>query len=379
MLTLGMQEVDRGRDSPLYRHMPALDGLRGVSILWVLSMHLPGQMAPGGNFFTSRGGLGVELFFAISGLLVTRSLHQCIVRASREGGSTAAVIRDFLARRVSRIWPPYFVTLAVVLAAARFDPSLRENIAYVESTLWSFPAFLANYTIPYREPPLSLLVMWSLCFEEQFYLVLLVFYVLGSGRLGAWLLAGAACSIAARFLFAVWHPEVFSKAVMHMQLHWRFDALAWGCLGWLYHAKIEAFWQRAKFPRVWEALIILFAIAACVPIPYSPLADAGHHFLMAPAFTALTLAVAYSPGFWLGKLLAWRPLAFVGIISYEIYLSHVSVFRVLGRLGLEQTTLHYYGLCFGFSLAIGWLFHRLFSRPTQEWARAWLAPRPARA
>jgi peptidoglycan/LPS O-acetylase OafA/YrhL len=94
---------------------------------------------------------------------------------------------------------------------------------------------------------------------------------------------------------------------------------------------------------------------------------------MAPVFAALVAALAFSPRFWLDRLLSWSPLALVGIVSYEIYLSHVVVFRVLDRLHLDRWLTLYYVICLTLSIAVGWLFHRLFGKPTQRVVRAWLS------
>ena len=107
--------------------MPALDGLRAIAILWVIIHHLPGQLGPDANVIAKRGPVGVELFFAISGFLVTRSLYQCIERAAQQRRMTFAVVCDFAARRISRIWPPYFLALAGAFAGMMLDPTFRSN------------------------------------------------------------------------------------------------------------------------------------------------------------------------------------------------------------------------------------------------------------
>lgn len=357
-------------DAALHRYLPALDGLRAIAILWVISLHLPGQLPPLGNPLTRRGHFGVELFFAISGFLVTRSLHQCVVRAEREGGGGRAVFRDFVARRISRIWPPFFLTLALAFAGLALDPVFRSHASAFLPVAWTFPAFLANYAIPYYEPSLSLLVLWSLCFEEQFYAILILFHFLSNGRLASWLFGAALVSIGLRLSFALFAPQVFIKYVMQMQLHWRFDAIAWGCLIWIGHVPIEAFFRSVKRPRLVEAAIVLVAALVCIPQPEGPLSEALGYLVIAPCFALLVAMLAFLPGSGTARLLGAAPLVFVGVISYEIYLTHVSVYRVLERLaGAALPRSLYYALCFGLSLAVGALFHRLFSKPTQRWMR----------
>ncbi len=194
------------KDGALYRYLPALDGLRAVSILWVLSVHWPRNLPLSELGFVKRGAFGVEIFFAISGFLVTRSLQQCVVRAARERGTMGAVFRDFIVRRIARIWPPYFLAILVALAGMVFDGATRGNLVIFQPIAWSFPTFLANYTISRHYTPLSLLVMWSLCFEEQFYVILIVLYLIGKKSLTKYIVGAALASIALRLFATALQP-----------------------------------------------------------------------------------------------------------------------------------------------------------------------------
>jgi len=364
-----------GKDSPLYRYLPALDGLRAISILWVLSVHWPMNLALSELGIVKRGAFGVEIFFAISGILVTRSLHQCVVRASRSMQSKGAIARDFIVRRVVRIWPPYFLALGVALLAVLADPHTRGNLQFIKPILWSFPTFTANYTIPYGYTPQSLLVMWSLCFEEQFYIVLIAMYLLGARQLTKYLVGAAVLSVGARVIATALHPESFSTFVLQMETHWRFDALAWGCLCWIYHERLIRFWSKPG-RKVWFALALVVTIVLCVLNPAGMQIRAIWYVALAPAFTALVSAMAFGSGFRLERVLSWPPLVLVGSVSYEIYLSHISVYRVLTRLGLERLPWLYYPATFACSIAVGVVFHRLFSKPTQRVLRRWLEQAP---
>jgi peptidoglycan/LPS O-acetylase OafA/YrhL len=355
--------------------MPALDGLRAIAILWVIIHHLPGQMDPDANIIAKRGTVGVELFFAISGFLVTRSLCQCIERAAPRGGLTLAVVRDFAARRISRIWPPYFLALAGAFAGMMLDPTFRSNSARIREAFWAYPAFLANYVIPTHEPPLSLIVMWSLCFEEQFYILLVLMYVAARKRLWAVIAAAAVLSIAARLIAAVVYPEIFGKYVMQMQLHWRFDAIAWGCLVWVFHKPLAEFWERRRHTALLAGALLAAAVAVSAPLPVSAAGRAVQYLFMAPVFAALVSALAFAPQAWLTRAFAWAPFVFVGIISYEIYLTHVVVYRVIERAYPRPWVGFEYAVSIGVAIAAGWIFHRVFGKPTQRWVRHWMQGR----
>lgn len=361
--------VALGRGDPLYRYMPALDGLRGVAILWVLSAHLPVTVSPVVAFCAQRGPLGVELFFAMSGLLVTRSLHQCVVRSAP--GSVRRSLRDFFTRRVARIWPPYFLVLVLAIGALFTDPAFHTHFTEIRSILWSFPLFIANYLFTHHVPPFSLLIMWSLCFEEQFYVLLMIFYVLGRKHLDRWLIAGIVLSVGARLFFGWTRADWFEPFVMDRQLQWRFDALAWACLIWIWHRPIVAFFAGTPHRLLWQSLFVLGAIAVCLPDPSVPVVRAIWYVALSPVFAVLVAAVAFSPNFWLARALTWSPLVLLGVISYELYLSHFIVYRVLTRLGVGRWHMLHGAACLVVSVGVAWVFHNAFSKPIQRAVREW--------
>ncbi len=177
--------------------------------------------------------------------------------------------------------------------------------------------------------------MWSLCFEEQFYLLLIALYLAGPKRLSKYIVAAALASIAARVVVANLHPASFSHFVLQMQPHWRFDAIAWGCLAWVYRARVERVWQRSILG--WQvSLLLASTVALCILNPVTPQMRVLWFAALAAVFTLLVTALSVAPAFWLQRLLAWPPLVVVGSVSYEIYLSHISVFRVLSRFKIDQ-------------------------------------------
>jgi peptidoglycan/LPS O-acetylase OafA/YrhL len=81
---------------------------------------------------------------------------------------------------------------------------------------------------------------------------------------------------------------------------------------------------------------------------------------------------AWSPRFWLAKVLSWSPLVLLGEISYELYLSHFLVFRAVSRLGLGVRFEWAHGVaCFLGAVVVAYLLHKGFSRPTQRAIRDW--------
>jgi peptidoglycan/LPS O-acetylase OafA/YrhL len=151
--------------------VPALDGIRGIAILGVLLFHFrqlgfPRFLAPLGDFATNWGWTGVELFFVLSGYLITGIL--CDAKGSPN------YFRSFYWRRALRIFPPYFLLLAVLfvvlpLVAPELTPRLDLRRS---SPQWIYWTYLSDFAVPLHVKDYDpLLHTWSLAVEEKFYLL----------------------------------------------------------------------------------------------------------------------------------------------------------------------------------------------------------------
>ena len=164
-------------ESALRRGSPSLDGGRGIAILLVLGHNLdvlddvPGRVAHALGLAGDVGWIGVQLFFVLSGLLIT-----AILLRTRE---SAAYVRSFFARRVLRIFPLYYAALAVAFVVlpvlARVSPAVDAAMppALVHDTanqiwLWTY---LGNWSSIWGAASDAFPHFWSLSVEEQFYLV----------------------------------------------------------------------------------------------------------------------------------------------------------------------------------------------------------------
>jgi len=164
----------RGSSGGLTRgsHIPALDGLRGLAVVLVLLVHFVGNTQPWTAFdrllvkASNYGLYGVDLFFVLSGYLITGILHDS------KGSSHA--LRNFYMRRVLRIFPLYCGVLLLLFHALRLAPSIYppalEESARHQGWLWSYTAnvFIAlrgAWALPYVSH------FWSLAIEEHFYLL----------------------------------------------------------------------------------------------------------------------------------------------------------------------------------------------------------------
>ncbi len=157
-------------------HNPVLDGVRGLAILLVVLHHhtvMTGAAALdlGVATISHFGGVGVDLFFVLSGFLITGILLRARATADQPG---ARYFRNFYARRTLRIFPLYYAVVFVALVVLpQIDHPKANNFGRIEGDEWSYWLYLSNFTIAeagrWRHAILD--VSWSLAIEEQFYLV----------------------------------------------------------------------------------------------------------------------------------------------------------------------------------------------------------------
>ena len=166
---MGTPDIVQAEASPYARHIPALDGIRGLAVLGVAASHLfPGSAKSLLTRAMSNtlvfGATGVDLFFVLSGFLITGILY--------DSRSDSKFFRKFYARRVLRIFPLYYAVLAVfvVIGIVRGLSSQGELLSlslYLQNTT-IFAPIINDYNGPLMLP---LTHFWSLAIEEQFYLV----------------------------------------------------------------------------------------------------------------------------------------------------------------------------------------------------------------
>jgi peptidoglycan/LPS O-acetylase OafA/YrhL len=281
----------------LTQHRPELDGLRGVAVVLVLLSHT--QAA---GFAVEGGFAGVTLFFALSGYLITSLLDAEVGKFGRVD------LKAFYLRRGLRLLPALFALLVVVATGYALDawPSPpAPPIASVPIALVSAAAYVPNW-IGMGFPLGVLGHTWSLGVEEQFYLawpisLLAGYRLLGPRKLGAVLVLVAALVSPWRLLLVQlgYVSHVFAGTDTHA------DALLLG-------AAFAILRVRAPDMVGWLG----FGLLVCLAL-FWPSGRDGLLLYLPAATVASVMALAGCP-----DRLSWRPIAYIGRVSYGLYLWH---------------------------------------------------------
>jgi peptidoglycan/LPS O-acetylase OafA/YrhL len=289
--------------APVLGYRPELDGIRAIAVGLVVVFHSYVGIADG-------GWLGVDVFFVLSGFLITALLLK-----ERDGRGSVGLL-PFYARRMLRLLPAVTVLLVVAgVASAQARSGLPWIVGY--ATNWGTAAGGEFGPLDH---------LWSLSVEEQFYLAWPL-VLIGLSRLRrpavtfAVTLGLAATVSLARCLLVL--TDVIGNDRAYLGSDLRADALLYGCAvgiafhaGWLHRA--ARLWRLAVVPAV-------LGLAAIVLSPVGPTATTAP-FLFVPIDLAAAVVVAFvisSPGSvpWL----RWQPLVRLGVVSYGVYLWHYPV------------------------------------------------------
>jgi peptidoglycan/LPS O-acetylase OafA/YrhL len=286
-----------------------VDGLRALAVLLVMAFHLhPGL--PHGGF------VGVDIFFVISGYLITQILHKEITAGSFS-------ILNFYERRIRRIFPALLAVLVACSIAASITMMPGELIAFGKSLLaatLSYSNLLFWSQTGYFDGPAAakpLLHTWSLAVEEQFYIVfplLLYFIHRRAAHLLRWIiLALALGSLAISSMLAYSH----STAAFYMPYARAWELLTGAILSL---GMVPAI--RGRLARELAALLGLGLIAVAALHYSSETPFPGLAALLPCIGTALIIAAGTAGKTLVGRALSVRPVVFIGLISYSVYLWH---------------------------------------------------------
>jgi peptidoglycan/LPS O-acetylase OafA/YrhL len=296
------------------KYEPGLDGVRALAALCVVATHSLHPLFPGGE-------RGVDVFFVLSGFLITRLLRDELLRNHRIDYAA------FMLRRMRRLYPALLFMLGgVVIGLTPFQPGILWEVA-------AAALYVSNFVRAFGPLPTWLTHTWSLGLEFQFYLLWpLIFAVIMRGR---WPVV---------ILIALY--VIATMAGANRNLH----------PGGLILGAAVAFLPRLPGLTAIPALIALAGVMALhLPIMWAELAGA-----------VLVSAAGNAP------VLAWGPLPFLGKISYALYLWHFSIAQLLYKMGLPPLTNFAVTLGLGLSFAcLSWhLIERRRVGPTAAPATA---------
>jgi peptidoglycan/LPS O-acetylase OafA/YrhL len=304
------------------KYRPDIDGLRAVAVVSVVIFHL-------GAGHLMGGFVGVDVFFVISGYLISAIIFS-------EIADSRFSILGFYERRIRRIFPALFGMLLIFTAAASFFLLPTELVDYAKSL---FAAVLSSsnfyfwqhsgyFDMPESNP---LLHTWSLAVEEQFYILFPL------------------CLVIIRRFF----PQRLRIAVVVL-----FFASLIASIIMVHTAPVSAFYM--PYTRAWELLLGTMVSQGIFPRLHSSILRnlatlTGMGLILYPVFfyspktsfpgiaalppcigSALIIGAGEFGTSVIGKLLSWRPVVFVGLISYSLYLWHWPVI-VLHSMGFSVT------------------------------------------
>lgn len=301
-------------------YRPWLDGLRGVAILLVLASHTEPMLLP-------RGFLGVDLFFVISGFLITSLLleewdtHQTIS------------FRSFYARRVLRLFPALFVMLIVSAFVMYLFPGVGQQYRSILYSLF----YISNYVLAFDLDQVSstLTITWSLAVEEQFYLLwpITLFaalrYKLKPSTI-VLLLLGIIAAI------CIHRSMLVSEGATVLRTRYAFDTRADSILSGCVVAVLARYglmqWSDKVVKLVTAGLAVLFALYL---LGFGDPESVGFS-LIALCFAGVLIILISNPPKFLVSALSTRSLVWIGRISYSLYLWHLYAFFAVEISGIDR-------------------------------------------
>lgn len=319
------------------KHFAGLDGLRALAIVAVVWHH---SAHPDFLPMFARGFAGVDLFFVLSGFLITTLL----VREKERNGRVS--LRNFWARRFLRLMPAYYLLLFGMLGAYLVFKPDDPDTARLAEGMPIYALYLSNWFHPGAN---NLGITWSLATEEQFYLVwpLIEAFFAPIAAAAFWVVAliinqlinfgvldpainatfGEGAADGKEILEATFTPILLGVGLAHVLHREKGYAIAQRVAGFKYAPYAFA-----------AALLILFNI----PTPdISGAFRAAMHLLM----TGWIASILLTPASRITSFLDWRPVAFVGAVSYGMYLYHMWCVHIaktlLGKLGLPNLWLEF--------------------------------------
>lgn len=328
--------------TPVYR--PDIDGLRSIAVMLVVIFH-------SGLTYVSGGFIGVDVFFVISGFLITNIIY----RETRERSFTYA---NFYKRRILRLMPALFAVMLATTIGAGFLLLPNDFISFGKSLLATALSFSNLYF--WRENggyfggnahEVPLLHTWSLAVEEQYYFVWPLYLIICHRFMNQrWLLVATGVLFLASLFLSEWVAHVTFGASYYLLPTRMFELMVGSLLaiGW------------SDLPNLRRRTNDLLSLAGLALIGWSAFclteSDTfpGYNALYASVGTGLLIMSGHGESGVVNRLLSLRPFVFIGLISYSMYLWHWPIIVFVRHLGIALT-LPVSLLLIAASIVSGWL------------------------
>lgn len=340
------------------KYRPEIDGLRTLAVLSVLIYHA--KFAFGSGTLLSGGFLGVDIFFVISGFLIT----SLIIKEQKQTGSFS--ISNFYERRARRLLPALFVVMLVTLPIAwlyliplqfiDFSKSQISSLLFASNFYWdqSLQEYGAESSL-YK----PFLHTWSLAVEEQFYIIFPLILIAIHRWLKNYALTLLSVGFVISLLFSEWMTGQDSSSSFYMLPSRFWELLAGSLLAYYFHKHPQK--QQHAFLK--QSMPILGLLLITYSIFFTQYND--NH----PGFITLTIIIGTILIIWFSSernpvtlLLASKAFVSIGLISYSLYLWHYPVFA-FGRMINTAPDLSDKLSWFAISFILSFISYRLIEKP----------------
>ena len=309
-----------------HRYIAGLDGLRAFAVLAVVAYHF--------NFSWAAGGfLGVDVFFVISGYLITSNI------LTLQESEINFSLREFWIRRIRRLLPAaYVMIIAVFVWTMIFKPEMVATVkcdaasSIVYASNWWYIFHKVSYFNSFGSPS-PLKNLWSLAVEEQFYIVWPIILITGlkvfkkREKLSNIVFMAALCS--AILMAILYKPGADPSRVYYGTDTRAFELLIGSWLAIVYpmkrlYSKKKSIKQRSMLNITSTITFAIFIISVIFVNEYQTFLYRGGMLLIS-LNAAILIACACHPSSYLGRLLSWKPLSWLGKRSYGVYLWHYPI------------------------------------------------------
>lgn len=329
-----------------------IDGLRAIAVLPVMLFHA-GIGAFGGGF------VGVDVFFVISGYLITKIILNDLARGKFS-------IIDFYERRARRILPALFLVMLVSIPFAWLFLTAPEYKSFSRSLI--AVSIFASNVLFYRESGYfdttaelkPLLHTWSLAVEEQYYLVFPIILMFIWKRARRWLFVSLLTGAVASLAFAQWAVYTKPAAAFYL-LPTRGWELLVGALAAVYLSQTsrQGFGRTAGEVGGWLGVILIFYAV----FSYSKATPFPGYYALVPTLATVLIIVFATENNTVGRFIGNRAFVALGLISYSAYLWHQPLFAFARHGGVEEPDRHLFIVLLVIALALAFFTWKFVEGP----------------